>query len=183
MKKSDEKRVAERYVKALFAVASEASSVEAVAGDLRNLGGLIEQSQDFRHFLVNPLLSAYTKAEAMLQILAKLDVHQVTRQFIGMLIHKKRLNLLAQVAELYEETAVRARGELRGELVAAATLKESQVIAVNSRLSQAYGRKVQLQVRVDPTLLGGVIVKIGSLQLDGSLTGKMRRLKQSLQAA
>jgi len=183
VKTSGSKRIAERYVRALFEVAASASAVDAVETDLTSLGDALEASEDFRHFLTNPLLSHETRAQAMLEILAKMRVQQLTRQFIGMLIRQKRLAILPDIIELYGEWAAHARGELKGELIAAAPLKPQEIKMVSDRLSKAYGKKMKLDVRQQPELLGGVVVKIGSLQLDSSLAGKMRRLKNTLRAA
>ena len=183
MKKSGAKRIAERYVKALFDVAQSGQALDAVEKDLTALGKALEESADFRHFLTNPLLSHTSRAEAMLEILEKMRINQLSRQFIGMLISQKRLGLLPDIIELFCEWASSARGELRGELVAAVPLNPYDVEIANQRLGKAYGKKMNLNVRQDPALLGGVVVKIGSHQFDGSLAGKMRRLKIALQAA
>ena len=183
MKKSDAKRIAERYVKALFDVAQSASALDAVEADLNSLGDALAGSADFRHFLTNPLLSAATRAQTMLAVLAKMEVNQISRQFIGMLIAQKRLDILPEVIALFSVWASSARGELRGEVISAAPLKDKEAAMVAERLGKAYGKKMKLDVKQDPALLGGVVVKIGSVQLDSSLAGKMRRLKIALQAA
>ena len=183
MKTSGSKRIAERYVKALSEVARENSAVDQVEKDLLSLGVALKESEDFRHFLTNPLLSHVTRAEVMLAILAKMQVQQVTRQFIGMLIHQKRLAILPEVVTMFAQWASTARGELSAELIAASPLKPQEIAMVSDRLGKAYGKKMKLEVRQDPALLGGVVVKIGSVQMDSSLEGKMRRLKLSLQAA
>jgi len=177
------KRVAERYVRALFEVAQEAKAVDAVEADLKALALALEESAEFRHFLTNPLLGADVRAKAMLAILDKIKVDQVTRQFIGMLIRQKRLPILPGVAELFMDWAAAARGEMKAELISAAPLKEKEIADVNARLTKVYGRKMHLDVKHNPALLGGAILKIGSLQLDSSLAGKMDRLKIALHAA
>jgi len=183
VKKSGAKRIAERYVKALFDVAQSSNALDVVEKDLNALGKALEDSADFQHFLTNPLLSHASRAEAMLEILEKMRVNQLSRQFIGMLIHQKRLGILPEIIALFSEWASSARGELRGELIAAAPLKPYDIEMVGQRLGKAYGKKIKLNVRQDPALLGGVVVKIGSVQFDGSLAGKMRRLKIALQVA
>lgn len=183
MSASGSKRIAERYVKALFDVVQSQNAIDQVETDLESLGDLLNQSKEFRHFLTNPLLSHEMRAQAMLAILSKLNVHQLTRQFVGMLIRQKRLAILPEVITLFGEWASRARGELKGELLAATALKPQEVALVSERLSKAYGRKMKLEVKERPELLGGVVVKIGSLQLDSSLAGKMRRLQNALKAA
>jgi F-type H+-transporting ATPase subunit delta len=183
VKTSGSKRIAERYVKALFDVASAGAAIDQVERDLQALAQTLEASPEFRHFLVNPLLAHHTRAEVMLAILGKLQVQQITRQFIGMLIRQKRLALLPEMIEQFSSLASAARGELKAQIITAAPLKQQEVTLVGDRLGKAYGRKMKLEVKQDPSLLGGVVVKIGSQQLDSSLAGKMRRLKNALQAA
>jgi F-type H+-transporting ATPase subunit delta len=183
VKTSGSKRIAERYVKALFEVAKAASAVEAVEKDFTSLADALKTSAEFRHFLVNPLLSPANRAEALLAILDKMKVSQLTRQFLGMVIQQKRLDILPEIIEEYARVASAARGELDAEVITATPLKDSEIAAVGERLGKAYGRKLRLNVKQDPALLGGIIVKIGSQQLDSSLAGKMRRLKNSLKAA
>lgn len=180
---SGNRRIAQRYVKALFDVANSASAVDKVEADLSSLLKAHNESPEFRQLLVNPLLSRDAQAKAMLALLDKIKVDQVTRQFIGMLVSQKRLPLLPDVAKLFIEWASSARGELKAELITAAPLKDKEIALVAERLGKAYGRKMHLEVRQDPALLGGVVVKIGSLQLDSSLAGKIERLKVALQAA
>ena len=183
MKKIEAKRIAERYVKVLFDVAQAASAVDAVESDLNALGKALAESAEFRHFLTNPLLPQTVRAQIMEALLAKMNVGKVTGQFIAMLVEQKRLAVLPEIIELFSLWASISRGELQAELVSATDLKAQQVGAIEQRLEKAYGKKMKLDVRQDPALLGGVVVKIGSVQLDGSLAGKMRRLKQALQAA
>ena len=183
MKKSDAKRIAQRYVKALFEVSVQARAVDAVEKDLNALGAVIAQSKEFQHFLTNPLLSNGERGEVMLALLAKLDVNQVSRQFIGMLIAQKRLSILPEVISLFSIWAENSRGEMRAELISASELKSSEVDMVGQRLGKAYGKKMKLTVRQNKALLGGVVVKIGSLELDSSVAGKLNRLNKTLRVA
>jgi F-type H+-transporting ATPase subunit delta len=183
VKASGSKRIAERYVKALFDVAQSASATKQVEDDMQSLVTMLADSEDFRNFLINPLLSSETQGESMLAILAKMHVDQVTRQFIGMLVAQKRLAVLPEIAKQFIELAASARGEMSAEVISAVPLKAPEIAQIAEKLGKAYGRKMNIQVRQNPELLGGVIVKIGSQQLDSSLAGKMRRLKNALQAA
>ena len=183
MKTSGSKRIASRYVKALFEVVAADKATDAVEKDLLSLADALSNSKDFQHFLTNPLLSSDVRAQTMLAVLAKMQVHQLTRQFIGMLIRQKRLAILPDIIVLFAEWAASARGELKGEVIAAAPLKAKEIQMISDSLGKAYDRKMVLTLKEQPDLLGGVVVKIGSLQLDSSLAGKMRRLKIALQAA
>jgi F-type H+-transporting ATPase subunit delta len=181
--KTGAKRIASRYVKALFDVAKSASSVEAVEKNLASLKNALEESADFRHFLTNPLLSRSAQADVMKAMLAKMKAHKVTSQFMAALAQHRRLPILPEIINLFAETAQAARGEMSAELIAAGALKSKEVDMVSERLSKIYGKTVTLDVRQDKNLLGGVMIKVGSVQLDGSLAGKLNRLGLALKIA
>lgn len=183
MKTTGSKRLAERYVKALFDVASQANAVAKVEKDLAALGAALEGSAEFQGFLTNPLLTPEARGKAMLAVLDKLKADQVTRQFIGLLLQQKRMPALPAIIAEFARAAAEARGELTAQLITASAMSEREVKQVETRLSKAYGRTLRLEVKQDPSLLGGVVLRIGSQQLDSSLAGKMRRLQQSLKAA
>jgi F-type H+-transporting ATPase subunit delta len=181
MKTAGSKRIAERYVRALFDVAGE--GLNDVEKDLNILGQALAANDEMRHLLNNPLLSREQQAQAMLAVLDKMKAQKVTKQFIVVLAQHKRLAILPDIIALFGQWARQARGEMTAELIAPTPLNVRVVDMVSSRLSKVYGRKVIMEMRQDPALLGGVIVKIGSLQLDSSLAGKMRRLRNMLRAA
>jgi len=183
VKTSGSRRIAERYVKALYEVVSADQSTDAVEKDLIALAALCRESAEFREFLTHPLLSHEVRAKAMLAVLARLQVQQITRQFTGMLIRQKRLAILPEIVELFSQWASTARGELKAELIAAATLSAKEVKMIGERLGKAYDRTMVLSLKQQPELLGGVVVRIGSHQLDGSLAGKLNRMKLALKVA
>jgi F-type H+-transporting ATPase subunit delta len=183
MKTTGAKRIASRYVKALFDVAQAASAVEAVEKDLAALGDSLKESEDFQHFLTNPLLSRQAQADVMKAMLAKMKAHKVTQPFMAALAQHRRLPILLEIIELFADAAQAARGEMKAELIAAATLKPKEISMVSERLGKIYGKKVNLGVRQDKNLLGGVMIKVGSVQLDGSLAGKLDRLGLALKTA
>lgn len=183
MKTAGAKRIASRYVKALFDVAHAASALDAVEKDMVALGHMLAQSEDFQHFLVNPLLSRESQTDAMTALLAKIKAHKIMQPFMATLARHRRLAILPEVTQLFAEAVQKARGEMTAELVTAAALKPAQIKSVTERLGQAYGKKINLDIRQDASLLGGMVVKVGSLQIDGSIAGKLQRLELSLKAA
>lgn len=183
MKTDGSRRIAERYVRALFEVAQGNKALDQVEQDLTALAKALAESESFRHFLSNPLIPRDHQADAMIAIAAKMNAHQATRQFVAMLAQHRRLSILPEIVDIFRQWAANARGEMRAELIAASPLKPQELTLISERLGKVYGKKVNLDVREDPSLLGGVVVKVGGLQLDGSLAGKMRRLKNTLQAA
>lgn len=183
MKNSGFKKIAERYVTALFAVATAENSIADVEKDLAALAALLAESSDFRAFLHNPLLNRNAQVEIAGVVLKTLGVHDITQKFIALLANHKRLELLAEVIQLFLEKAMISRGELAAELVSAAVLSDAQAAPIADKLSKAYNKKITLKLRADASLLGGAIINIGSTQLDGSLAGKLNRLQLSLKAA
>lgn len=181
VKTAGQKKIAERYVRALFDVSDKAR--DQVEKDLTALEAALEGSEEFRRFLSNPLLTREVQAKVMNAVLTKINAQKVTKDFMALLAKQKRLPLLPEIISMFREWARTSRGELSAELIAPTPLNVRVVDMVEERLSKVYGKKVIVKMRHDPSLLGGVVVKIGSLQLDSSLAGKMRRLKNKLQAA
>ena len=183
MKNAGQKQLAERYVKALYDIASEANARDAVEKDLGVLATLLKESDELASVLVNPLLTRSQQAKALEPVLSAIKAHDVTKRFIVMLAQQKRLPALAEIARLYAERAASARGEIKAEAISAHPLSLKDVAIITERLSKAYGKKVTLETSENPELLGGVVLRIGSQQLDASFAGKLNRLKNKLKAA
>ena len=180
MKTAGLRQIAERYVRALFEVAGSAR--DQVEQDLNALGAALE-SHELRQFLHNPILTREQQQKALDAALSKMNAQDVTKKFIALLIRQKRLPALPEIIRLYSDRAAEARGELKAELIATTPLNVRVVDMVAEKLSKIYAKKVVVAMRHDPSILGGVVVKIGSQQFDSSLAGKMRRLRNILKAA
>ncbi len=183
MKLSGSKLIASRYVKALFEVAQNASALDAVEKDMQTLAKALKDTPSFQHFLKNPLLTRDNQAQIMTAILNNVGAHKVTQEFLALLAHRRRLPVLPDVMEQFCDLVAQTRGEMKAELVAAAPLTPQEVTLVKDRLAKIYGKKINLDVQQQPDLLGGIVVNIGSLRLDGSLAGKLKRLQIGLKAA
>src|SRR5271170_8257329 len=129
MKTAGAKRIAERYVKALFDVAKSAAGLDAVEKDMAALGDSLKESEDFQHFLTNPLLSRQAQADVMKAMLTKMKAHKVTQPFMTALAQHRRLPILPEIIELFAIAAQTARGEMKAELIAAAALKPKEIKA------------------------------------------------------
>jgi len=183
VKLSGSKRIAARYVNALFEVAQKASALDAVEKDMLTLAKALKETPSFQHFLENPLLTRDSQAQMMTAILNNVGAHKVTQQFFALLARRRRLSILPDMMQQFCDRASVERGEMKAELVAAAPLTPQEVTLVKDRLTKVYGKKIILDVRQQPDLLGGIVVNIGSLRLDGSLAGKLKRLHIGLRAA
>lgn len=183
MKTSGSRKIAERYVSALFDTAIAAHALDTVERDLRTLGELLEENQDMRDFLHNPLLTRAAQAQILTPLLAALGTHTITAQFLRVLAQRKRLDILADIIALFLTQAAQARGELAARLVSAQKLSAADAKAVAATLSKAFNKKILLSTGVNASLLGGMVINIGSTQLDASLSGKLNRLKAAMKAA
>jgi F-type H+-transporting ATPase subunit delta len=181
VKTSGAKQIAERYVKALFDASAKAQ--DAVEKDLLALESVFSESEEFQSLLSNPLLTREQQAKAADAVLAKIKANKITRQFIALLARQKRLDLLPDIIALYMDKAMAERGEMKAEVISATPLKAADIAAISAKLGGMYGKKILLETREDKELLGGVVIKIGSLQLDSSLSGKLQRLALILRAA
>lgn len=177
------KRIAERYVKALFDVAEAGKALAQVEKDLNALAKAIAASADLREFIASPLFGRKEQAQAVRALLQHMKANKITVDFVAALAQAKRLVLLPEVAIIFAQWSEKTRGEITAEVITAEPLSDKDASALADRLSKAAGKKINLKLRQDPTLLGGMIVKIGSQQLDSSLAGKLDRLKLKLKAA
>jgi F-type H+-transporting ATPase subunit delta len=181
VKTSGAKQIAQRYVKALFDVSEK--SQDAVEKDLLTLQSVLMESKEFSLLISNPLFTRDEQAKAMDAVLAKIKANKITQQFMALLAKQKRLNLLPEIISLYMDIVQASRGEMKAEVVSAAPLKSPEIAAISASLGKTYGKKILLETREDKDLLGGVVINIGSVQLDSSLAGKLQRLTNKLKAA
>jgi len=183
VKNSGEIQIASRYVSALFDVAKAASAVAPVEKDLTDLANAAKSDAGFAEFIASPLLGAKQQAKVVSALADSFKAHAVTKAFLITLASAKRLTLLVEIARQFAQVAENERGELSAELVTATPVGKDEIAAVADRLGKAYGKKVILTSTQDKNLLGGALVKIGSLRLDATLAGKLERMEQKLKAA
>lgn len=178
-----ESGVAGRYAEALFGLALETGVLETVERDLKGLGAAIAGAPDLRAFLRSPVYDADAKARAIAAIADAGGASQTTRNFLGVLAHNRRLFALDAVIEAFFARVSRHRGEVSAEAVSAAPLNDDQVRRLRGEIEGVVGKAVNLTTRVDPGLLGGLVVKVGSTMIDSSLRTKLNRLKSRMKEA
>lgn len=178
----ESREIAARYALAWFDLALDQNASDAVGDDLAVLAGLIQESPELARLIANPVIDVKQKQAAMAEILAQGNAHGLTVQLIDRLIINKRLEVLADIAASYEEKLLNQRGELAANVTTARPLSDAQVEAVSAALAQASGKAIRLRQKVDPAIIGGIIVRLGSKMLDHSLSGALSRLEQSLKA-
>ena len=180
---SNASNVGERYALALFDLATDEKAVAAVEADLRSLKTALAESRDLQILIGSPAFNAEVKAKGLAAIADKAKFHATTRKFLGLLAANGRANLLAAVITAFEALAARARGAVSAEVTTAIPLSAAQAKGVAAALRQALGKDPEVTTRVDPAILGGIRVKVGSRLFDASLRSKLDSLKFALKRA
>jgi len=175
--------LAGRYATALFELAQESKSLDAVAADLARLQALVAGSADLARLIRSPVFSRDEQGRAIAAILSRLGVNPLTQKFVGLLAAKRRLFALAGIVAAFQALVAKQRGEMSAEVVSAQALKPAQVAALAATLKDALKRDVRVTQHVDPALLGGLVVKVGSRQIDSSLKSKLVRLERAMKGA
>lgn len=175
--------LAERYATALFELAEERRGLDEVAGDLRQLRDMLEGSADFRRLVRSPVLSRDEQGRAVRTLAERAGLSELTRNFLGLVARNRRLFAVPAMIEAYLARLAARRGEITAQVTAAQPLSEIQLAAVNEQLKKAMGSKVAVEVKVDPALLGGLVVKVGSRMVDASLRSKLQRLQVAMRGA
>ncbi len=179
-KESAEGGLAKRYAHALFELAQEAGAVDAVSADLASLRRATEVSADLRRLVRSPVFSAEDQAKALKAILDKMGANALTTKFVLLLAQKRRLRVLGQITGAYEHLIAAARGETEAEVTAARALSDAEITEIKSVLKSRLGKEPRLHSKVDPTLLGGLVVKVGSRMIDSSLRTKLDGLRAAM---
>jgi len=175
--------LAGRYATALFELAEEQDALDAVAGDLDGFRTLLRESADFVRLIRSPVLSRDEQARAVAAIAERAGCHALTGRFLGLLAHKRRLFALPEIIEAYGAMLAAHRGEVAAEVVSAVELSDEQTAAIREQLTRVVGQEIRLAQRVDPALLGGLVVRIGSRMIDASLRTKLHRLELAMRGA
>ncbi len=172
--------LAARYATALFALAEEAGVLERVGEDLARADAAIAGTAALRRILRDPTVSRGALVELMGELARGMGLHELVAKFLGLLAQKRRLFALPWIRERFEAMLMAHRGESRAEVVTALPLEEGQLRRLQEAIERHAGRRVRLDVRVDPELLGGLVVQIGSRRIDASLRTKLRNLELAM---
>lgn len=180
---SNASNVAERYAQALFDLASEQKALAAVEADLKSIKAALAESRDLRALVGSPGFSAEDKGKGLVAIAEKAKYHATTRKFLGLLAANGRASTLGAVITAFQALGAQARGAVSAEVTTALPLTAAQTKGVSAALRQALGKDPEITTRVDPAILGGIRVKVGSRLFDASLRSKLDTLKFALKRA
>lgn len=170
-------QIARPYASALFDLAESENQLASVETSLSDVSRLIGESQDFARFLRSPVITSDAKADALEALLAKGKTNPLVANFLRLVARNGRLFALDAIIAAFRELAAKARGEVTADVTSAAPLSAEQVTSLAQTLKAKIGKTVTLNQFVDPSLIGGLQVKVGSQMIDSSLKTKLTAMK------
>jgi len=172
--------LAGRYAQALFDLASERGALDAVAADLDTLSRMFDESPEFARLVRSPVIKREAAGKAVSALAKTATFNGLTANFLGLLAKNRRLFELAAMIKAFRALLADSRGEVAAEVVSATPLTDKHLAAIADALKASTGAKVALSPRVDPALLGGMIVRVGSRMVDSSLRTKLQKLELAM---
>jgi F-type H+-transporting ATPase subunit delta len=177
---SESSGLAERYASALYQLAQEGGALEKVAADLKDMKAMMAGSEELRRFLKNPIHSRQEHEQTLATLATKAGFDSLTRRFLGLVARSRRQAALPGMIAAFLERLAKSRGEMTAVVKAAQPLSDAQTNALKAELAKSVGGTVDLDVTIDPELLGGLVVRLGSRMIDTSLKTKLQNLKLAM---
>lgn len=172
--------LAGRYARALFDLAVEQGSIDTVAASLATVKAALASSADLRTLTTSPLLGRAAAAAGIASVAESLGLDGLTRNFLGVVAKNRRLAALPAVIREFDAMVAAKKGELTARVTAAHALTAEQQAALAAKLKASVGRDVALDITIDPSILGGLVVRMGSKMIDSSLKTRLSALGQAL---
>jgi F-type H+-transporting ATPase subunit delta len=175
--------VSGRYATALFELARDEKSVDAVKADLDRFDALIGDSADLRRLVRSPVFSADTQLKALIAVLDKAGITGIAANFLKVLTRNRRLFAITDVIRAFRALVAKFKGEASADVTVAERLTDRNLDALKTALKSVTGKDVALNVKVDPSIIGGLVVKLGSRMVDSSLRTKLNSIKHAMKEA
>jgi F-type H+-transporting ATPase subunit delta len=172
--------MAGRYATALYDLALEQRALDSVKADLDRFDAMIEGSEDLNRLVRSPVFTAEEQKNALAAILEKAGIGGITANFLRLVAQKRRLFAVREMVRAFRAFVARHKGEARAEVTVAEPLSENHLNALKAALKSTTKKEVALDIRVDPAILGGLIVKLGSRMVDASLKTKLNSIKLAM---
>ncbi len=172
--------MAGRYAAALYELAGESKAIDTVEADLARLEALLADSADLRRLVRSPVFSAEDQLKAVGAVLDKAKIGGLTANFVRLMARNRRLFALENAIRGYRQLVAKARGEITAQVTVAEPLADDKLSVIRSALKESVGKDVNMNVTVDPSILGGLVVKVGSRMVDASLRTKLNSIKLAM---
>lgn len=175
--------IAGRYATALFDLARESDTLETAAEELKAFEALLHESEDFARLVRSPVFSAAEQGVAIEALVQQSNISSLIGNFLKLLAKNRRLFVLADIAKAFRKLLANHRNEVTAEVTSAVALTANQADELCATLKAKTGRNIDLDASVDPSLIGGLVVKIGSRMVDSSIRTKLNNLKFAMKEA
>ena len=175
--------VSGRYATALFELARDQNAVDAVKADLDRFGGLLNDSADLKRLVRSPVFSADAQSKALSAVLDKAGITGISANFLKVLTANRRLFAVTDVIRAYSALVAKYKGEASADVTVAEPLSDKNLDALKAALKSVTGKDVALNVKIDPSIIGGLVVKLGSRMIDSSLRTKLNSIKHAMKEA
>jgi F-type H+-transporting ATPase subunit delta len=172
--------VAERYATALFELALEANAVDPVLADLRQFNTLLAENPDLMRLVRSPVFGADAQSKALAAVLDKAEIGGIAGQFLKVVAANRRLFAVRDLIKAYAALAARHKGEVTAQVTVADSLSDEYRSEIESTLNAVTGKTVRVDFKVDPSIIGGLVVKLGSRMVDSSLRSKLNALRLAM---
>ena len=176
--------MAGRYARALFELALDAKSIDAVKADIEQFDAMISESADLRRLVRSPVFGAEEQGRALAAVLAKASIGGLAADFLLFVTSNRRLFAVRDMMRGFRRLVARWKGEVTAEVTVAEKLSDARLEEIKSALKSITGEKaVDLNVKIDPAIIGGLTVKLGSRMVDSSLRTKLNAIKHAMKEA
>jgi F-type H+-transporting ATPase subunit delta len=175
--------VSGRYATALFELARDEKSIDAVKADLDKFDAMLSESADLKRLVRSPVFAADAQLKALSAVLDKAGISGVAANFLKVLTNNRRLFAVSDVIRAFGTLVAKYKGEASAEVTVAEPLSDKNLDALKAALKQVSGKDVTLNVKVDPSIIGGLVVKLGSRMVDSSLRTKLNSIKHAMKEA
>jgi len=178
--KSFSSETSERYSRALFEVAQESGELEKIEADIKTLKVILKDSPELKNFLQNPTQSVETQINAIDILSKKLKFSKDLKNFIFLLIEKRRIFFVIKILDSFIKLCSKKRGEIKASLISSKELSTTELEQISKDLSSSMGSTIKFDYKVDKSLIGGLKLQLGSFMVDTSIRNKLKKLEQSM---
>jgi F-type H+-transporting ATPase subunit delta len=175
--------MAGRYATALFDLASETNAVDAMKADLERFNALVAASDDLARLVRSPVFSAEEQVQALTAVLERAAIGGLAAKFLKLVAANRRLFAVGQMIRAFRERVALRKGQATAEVTVAEELKDEHIEALRAALKSVSGKDVDLDIKIDPAIIGGLVVKLGSRMVDTSLRTKLNAIKHAMKEA
>ena len=172
--------IAQRYATALLELGLETRELDSLVDEVQRAARAYAGSDDLRRVLADPLIPALAKQQIVLEIAAGLGLGQTAKNALALLVDRRRIQALPAIAERLRELADERRGVVRAEVLTAMPLPEEYFTQLQQQLERVTGRRIALDRKLDPSLISGVVARVGDTVYDGSLVSRLKKLQETM---